>query len=149
MKTNIKVTRGTKGEIKKAIVTKAFLRKANQYGTSEYYELQAFRKDNPNVEISTRNINSNKKTYANHTYKHMEQFIKTQPNAKENLAEMKRIREASAIHAKPYNVVLNWFLERFENTYEYKLYFKNDNNEKENTEQEKVTENTAMISAVA
>ena len=58
--------------------------------------------------------NPNQKTRRNMTFKNMEEYIKTQPNAKELEEEFKTIKQRSKIQKSPYQYVLSWFEAKFE-----------------------------------
>ena len=63
--------------------------------------------------------NPNKKTYKNMTYANMETYIMAQANAKELMDEFYRQRKLASISKNPYKYVLNWFIEKFQDSDEY------------------------------
>ncbi|MBR6405898.1 MAG: hypothetical protein IKS18_06885 [Lachnospiraceae bacterium] len=108
----------------KAMVTKAFAKKAVIFGTEEYKLWKAYREDFPNAKMITKNIKKNpdKRTNKNLTYENMAAYIKVSGNA-EQLMELKRQIEMSKIQVNPYRAVLAWFLKTFEGYDSYKKYF--------------------------
>ena len=101
---------------KTAQVTKAFEKKACIFGTEEFKLWREYKKEFPNAKMVTKSINKNpnQKTRRNMTFKNMEEYIKTQPNAKELEEEFKTIKQRSKIQKSPYQYVLDWFEKKFE-----------------------------------
>ena len=99
-----------------AQVTKAFEKKACIFGTEEFKLWREYKKEFPNAKMVTKSINKNpnQKTRRNMTFKNMEEYIKTQPNAKELEEEFKTIKQRSKIQKSPYQYVLSWFEAQFE-----------------------------------
>ena len=99
-----------------AQVTKAFEKKACIFGTEEFKLWREYKKEFPNAKMVTKSINKNpnQKTRRNMTFKNMEEYIKTQPNAKELEEEFKTIKQRSKIQKSPYQYVLSWFEAKFE-----------------------------------
>ena len=99
-----------------AQVTKAFQKNAVIFGTEEFKLWREYLTYFPNAKMQTKSIkkNPNQKNRRNMTYKNMEAFIKTQPNAKELKAEYDTIKERSKIQTSPYQYVLSWFEGKFE-----------------------------------
>ena len=99
-----------------ARVTKAFEKKACIFGTEEFKLWREYKKEFPNAKMVTKSINKNpnQKTRRNMTFKNMEEYIKTQPNAKELEEEFKTIKQRSKIQKSPYQYVLSWFEAQFE-----------------------------------
>lgn len=99
-----------------AQVTKAFEKKACIFGTEEFKLWREYKKEFPNAQMVTKSIkkNPNQKTRRNMTFKNMEEYIKTQPNAKELEEEFKTIKQRSKIQKSPYQYVLSWFEAKFE-----------------------------------
>lgn len=100
---------------KTALVTKTFKKNACIFGTDEFKLWREYKKEFPDAVMTTKDIKKNpdKKTRRNMTYKNMEAFIKTQPNAKELKAEYDTIKERSKIQTSPYQYVLSWFEGKF------------------------------------
>lgn len=99
-----------------AQVTKAFEKKACIFGTEEFKLWREYKKEFPNAKMVTKSINKNpnQKTHRNMTFKNMEEYIKTQPNAKELEEEFKTTKQRSKIQKSPYQYVLSWFEAQFE-----------------------------------
>ena len=99
-----------------AQVTKAFEKKACIFGTEEFKLWREYKKEFPKAKMVTKSIkkNPNQKTRRNMTFKNMEEYIKTQPNAKELEEEFKTIKQRSKIQKSPYQYVLSWFEAKFE-----------------------------------
>ena len=57
--------------------------------------------------------NPDQKNRRNMTFANMVEFIKTQPNAKELMAEYEIIQKRSKIQKSPYQYVLSWFEGKF------------------------------------
>ena len=106
---------------KQAQVTKAFQKQAVIFGTEEYKLWREYKKDFPEAQMVVKKIakNPNKKTYKNMTYANMETYIMQQPNAKELMDEFYRQRKLASISKNPYKYVLNWFIEKFQDSDEY------------------------------
>ena len=99
-----------------AQVTKAFEKKACIFGTEEFKRWREYKAMFPNAQMVTKSINKNpnQKTRRNMTFKNMEAYIATQPNAKELEEEFKTIKKRSKIQKSPYQYVLSWFEAQFE-----------------------------------
>ena len=99
-----------------AQVTKAFEKKACIFGTEEFKRWREYKAMFPNAQMVTKSIkkNPNQKNRRNMTFKNMEEYIKTQPNAKELEEEFKTIKKRSKIQKSPYQYVLSWFEAQFE-----------------------------------
>lgn len=99
-----------------AQVTKAFEKKACIFGTEEFKLWREYKKEFPKAKMVTKSIKKNpdQKTRRNMTFKNMEEYIKTQPNAKELEEEFKTIKQRSKIQKSPYQYVLSWFEAKFE-----------------------------------
>ena len=102
----------------KAVVTKMFMKKAMIFGTDEYRLLKEFKKENPNVEVTTKNIkkNPNKQSYKNLTYTNMRKYISTLENSEVELSAFETQIKRSSICKSPYKTVMNWFINRYRNT---------------------------------
>lgn len=99
-----------------ALVTKAFEKKACIFGTEEFKRWREYKALFHKAQMVTKSIkkNPNQKTRRNMTFKNMEEYIKTQPNAKELEEEFKTIKQSSKIQKSPYQYVLSWFEAKFE-----------------------------------
>ena len=101
---------------KTAQVTKAFEKKACIFGTDEFKLWREYKAIFPDAQMTTKSIKKNpdQKTRRNMTFANMKEFIKTQPNAKELMAEYETIQKRSKIQKSPYQYVLSWFEGKFE-----------------------------------
>ena len=99
-----------------AQVTKAFEKKACIFGTEEFKLWREYKAMFRNAKMVTKSINKNpnQKNRRNMTFKNMEEYIQTQPNAKELEEEFKTIKKRSKIQKSPYQYVLSWFEAKFE-----------------------------------
>ena len=99
-----------------AQVTKAFEKKACIFGTEEFKLWREYKAMFPNAKMVTKSINKNpnQKNRRNMTFKNMEEYIQTRPNAKELEEEFKTIKKRSKIQKSPYQYVLSWFEAKFE-----------------------------------
>jgi len=99
-----------------ALVTKSFMKNACIFGTDEFKTWRAYKKEFPDAVMTTKSIKKNpdKKTRRNLTFKNMVEYMKTQKNSEELLAEFETIKSRSKIQASPYQYVLSWFEAKFE-----------------------------------
>ncbi|MBE7015219.1 MAG: hypothetical protein E7417_00105 [Ruminococcaceae bacterium] len=115
----IRIERNANGKVEAGIVTKAFLKRADVFGTDEYIAVQRFYEMHPNATIKTKSIRKNpdKETNKNLTYANMELFIKTiacdEKEMNKLLEEMSKIKNISQIQKRPYKYVLDWFKATF------------------------------------
>ena len=81
----------------------------------EYDELCALVEKHPNfdVKIKTASETATKKMYGNLTFDKMREYIKTQPNSEENLAEMEMVIEIAEAKNAKYPLTKKWFLAKF------------------------------------
>ena len=128
-----------------AQVTKAFEKKACIFGTEEFKLWREYKKEFPNAKMVTKSINKNpnQKTRRNMTFKNMEEYIKTQPNAKELEEEFKTIKQRSKIQKSPYQYVLSWFEAKFEGYNDLKQFMAEKEAERKAKEAEKAAEKAA------
>ena len=105
-------------------VSKKFNTLASQYGTPEYNDLQAVRRDYPGFKVVVvaprKATKGNKPSFKGLTYEYMEWYIiKYGPKEKEKkealLAEFELQKDIAGCHSKSkrYPVVKNWFLAKF------------------------------------
>ena len=116
-------------DVKAGLVTSAFLRKANVFGTPEFQMIEEFIRKYPKAEVKT--IRQSKTTPVREkkirpTYQQMYDFINTQDNSESYFSEMDKIRKMAAISGNAYNTVVKWFNNTFENTADYKMVFIGD-----------------------
>lgn len=99
------------------VMTKAFAKEANTYGTQEYKTLVALLSDLQGYTASIKSIarNKSKKTYAGLTYENMEKYISAvdPQNKDKKLAEFDRIRELAEAQNAKYAFVKKWFLQNY------------------------------------
>lgn len=104
---------------KEAQVTKAFEKKACEFGTEEFKLWREYKAVFPNAQMVTKTIKKNpdQKTRRNMTYDNMKEYINTLAEAetkKAVLAEFETIKKRSKIQKSPYQYVLSWFEAKFE-----------------------------------
>lgn len=124
--TNFKMNRVNANRVE-VIVTKAFEKKANYFGTPEYEQWCKIIEREPNAVMVTKNIKKNpdKKSFLNLTYEHMQGYLAEQENSEELIKEFKKQRSLSKIQTSPYLFMVAWFEQKFENYDNYKEYFEN------------------------
>lgn len=107
-----------------ARVTKAFMKRANIFGTDEFKLWREYKAEFPNAVMTTKKIKKNpdKKTTRNMTYDNMEEFLSTLPNSKELLDELEIIKKRSLVQKSPYHYVLDWFSETVEGYDDFKKF---------------------------
>lgn len=81
----------------------------------EYEALSTLVQNHPTfaVKIKTASETATKKMYGNLTFDKMREYIKTQPNSEENLAEMEMVIEIAAAKNAKYPLTKKWFLAKF------------------------------------
>ena len=105
-------------------VSKAFLKKASVYGSSEYFALKEVRSSEPTFTVKEITIkkNASKKTYGSLTFEAMIAHIKlveTDEEEKEKvLDELKEIRAYSKSRGSSYPIVKKWFLNKYKESYD-------------------------------
>lgn len=102
---------------KQIVVSKAFLAKASQLGTSEFETVRKLMEMLPRykfVQKESIKKNPNKKTYRNLTYDNMKKYIEAnEKNPVAMLAEFQNVKAKSCIQSSPYAYVKKWFLEQY------------------------------------
>ena len=108
----------------KLVCTKKFYKKAQYFGTKEYYELREALHATADIDrnewtVEPRSINKNpeKNTYKNLTYKNMESYIETLESTEmieAAKAAYKIARTRSKIQKSPYKWMVGWFTTNFE-----------------------------------
>ena len=128
-----------------ALVTKAFEKKACIFGTEEFKRWREYKALFPKAQMVTKSIkkNPNQKTRRNMTFKNMEEYIKTQPNAKELEEEFKTIKQRSKIQKSPYQYVLSWFEAKFDGYNDLDQFMAEKEAERKTKEAEKAAEKAA------
>ena len=101
---------------KTALVTKTFQKNAVVFGTEEFKLWREYLTYFPGAKMTTKDIkkNPNKKTRRNLTFANMVEYMKTQENSEDLLAEFETIKSRSKIQASPYQYVLSWFEAKFD-----------------------------------
>ena len=99
-----------------AQVTKSFQKNACIFGTEEFKLWREYLTYFPKAKMQTKSIKKNpdKKTRRNLTFKNMVEYMKTQENSEDLLAEFETIKSRSKIQKSPYQYVLSWFEAKFE-----------------------------------
>ena len=107
-------------------VTKEFAKNARIFGTAEYKLWKAIKADCPEAEMVLKSIkkNPNKKNDTkNMTYERMAIYIREQDDAATLMVEFKKQISLSKVQNNPYRCVLAWFIQKFENYDDYKIFF--------------------------
>ena len=107
-------------------VTKEFAKNARIFGTAEYKLWKAIKADCPAAEMVMKSIkkNPNKKNDTkNMTYERMAIYIREQDDAATLMVEFKKQISLSKVQNNPYRCVLAWFIQKFENYDDYKIFF--------------------------
>ena len=123
-----------------ARVTKAFAKNACIFGTEEFKCWRKYKAIYPNAKMEVRTIKKNpdKKTRRNMTYANMEAFIGTLDNGKELLEKFTTIRKRSLIQKSPYQYVLDWFENTFENEIAMKDFMQQKEEERTQMKEDKI-----------
>ena len=102
----------TVNAIEKTItVSRSFYKKASNYGTNEYKELRKAVRYNHDFTIEFKKVQ--KKTYNGLDFSRMADYIKTQPNSDERLAEFEEIKTIASAKGSLYPLTKKWFLETY------------------------------------
>jgi len=102
-------------------VTKAFYKKAEEYGSAECMKLIEIEKMFPTMKIE---VYAPKRKSSPITYEMMELFIRIMPDAEKNYTEYLRVKKMSNAYKSPYKFVSDWFTKTF--PYHAELTAKND-----------------------
>lgn len=123
-----------------ARVTKAFEKNACIFGTDEFKLWREYKAIYPKAKMEVRTIKKNpdKKTRRNMTYANMEAFIGTLDNGKELLEKFTTIRKRSLIQKSPYQYVLDWFENTFENEIAMKDFMQQKEEERTQMKEDKI-----------
>lgn len=107
-------------------VTKAFMKKAENFGSAEYKQMMEIKSDAilSTYRIVVRNIKKNpeKESYRNLTYKNMETYISTLNLSTIYMAEYEVAKQRSKIQKSPYKYMVKWFVETFPNYKEAEIF---------------------------
>lgn len=90
--------------------SKSALKKASNPASAEYKELTAKMALHPTFKVVEKEANPNKNTYKDMDFKFMRNYINTQSNAKELMAEFET---AIVLSGGKYPLVKKWFLDTF------------------------------------
>ena len=124
---------------KKVLVTKDFLIKGSQYGMAQFELYEKLKETYPgfSIEVAKLRHNTGKQTYANLTYKRMEDFMQGHETDPQKLlevqAEYRELRELLAGKKGAYVQVKRWFLDK------YKDELKRIRDEEESTKHAQIT----------
>lgn len=91
-------------------VTKAYLKKAETYGTPECNSLNEMMEQFPGMKIE---IHKKSRTNNAISYEMMEGFIRIMPQAEWRMKEYQRIKQVSLAYKSPYKFVCAWFEKQF------------------------------------
>ena len=92
------------------VMTKAYYKKACVFGTDEYYALRKAKAENEGFEVAFKCDLAKKETYGGLSFKTMEAYIKTQPNAEARLMEYGVVKQIAEIKGGKYPLTKKWFL---------------------------------------
>lgn len=97
---------------KKILVSKAFLKRANVFGTEEFGMLENARSAYPDFQVVPRSITKSKtvRPHLKLSYAYMERYIVTHEKAKERMEEYKKIRFKADCQSKAFSKVKEWFV---------------------------------------
>ena len=107
-------------------VTKEFAKNARIFGTAEYKLWKEIKADCPAAEMVLKSIKKNpdkKNDTKNMTYERMAIYIREQDDAATLMVEFKKQISLSKVQTNPYRCVLAWFIQKFENYDDYKIFF--------------------------
>ena len=90
--------------------SKSALKKASNPASEEYKELTAKMAAHPTFKVVEKEPNNHKKTYEGLNFKTMRDYISTQPNADELMAEFEAVKKMAD---GKYGLVKKWFLDTF------------------------------------
>lgn len=90
--------------------SKSALKKAGNPATAEYKELISKIAAHPTFKVAEKEQNPKKNTYEGLSFQMMQDYIKTQSNAEELMAEFEAVKKLSD---GKYPLVKKWFLETF------------------------------------
>ena len=93
-------------------VSKAFLKRADLYGTSESITLEKVRAAYPEFEVIGRSIakSNTKRPYLRVSYAYMERYIASHANSDTRMKEYQEMRFRAECHEVPFSEVKKWFI---------------------------------------
>jgi hypothetical protein len=97
---------------KTILVSKAFLKRANLFGTEESKMLEDARSAYSDFKVVPRSITKSKtvRPHLKLSYAYMERYIATHEKAKERMEEYKEIRFKADCQSKAFSKVKEWFV---------------------------------------
>ena len=113
-------------------LTKKFAKAAQKFGSDEYNDLQAARRDNPTfkIVIVSRKTNTKVDTYKGLTYEYMENYIKKHDDAQMSIMNEYLTLRGKSDEAKEklltphsYNEMKKWFLKKFSEIDEFRAKY--------------------------
>ena len=123
------------------LMSKQFATAASKYGTPEYMDLQAARRDYPNYKVVVKSTSRTNSGFKGLTYDYMENYIKSHGTEEEQTENFKaynnkRLDVKCLASAKAYKEVKKWFLKKYPEVAEFgeKKPTANNNSENESTE---------------
>lgn len=127
-----------------ARVTKAFMKRANIFGTDEFKLWREYKVAFPNATMTTKSIKKNpdKKTTRNLTYPNMKEFLSTLPDGDKLCKELEIMKKRSRVQTCPYRFVLDWFLATVEGYDDFKKFVAQKEAENKQSETETATKET-------
>ena len=119
-----------------AQVTKAFQKQAHIFGTAEFKQWREYLDTFPEAKMTTKSITKNpdRKTNRNLTYKNMEKFLRTLPDADNLLKHFEVIKTRSCTQNSPYRFVLEWFEEKVSHYDSYASFIESVEEERQSAE---------------
>ena len=97
------------GKNEALVMTKAFYKKACEFGSDEYYMLRKAQAENEGFEVAFQYQVSDKKTHKGLNFKRMAEYIKTQPNADERMMEFEVVKKIAKAKGAMYPLTKEWF----------------------------------------
>ena len=100
------------------LMSKKFAAAASKYGTAEYMDLQAARRDYPSYKVVVKNTSRTNSGFKGLTYEYMEKYIKSHGTKEEKTEKLnaynnKRLNVECLASAAAYREVKKWFLEQY------------------------------------
>lgn len=94
------------------LVSKAFLKRADLFGTDEFKLLEEARSAYPDFKVVPRSIAKSDKVrpHLRLSYERMEKYISTHDHAKERMREYEEIRFKAECQSKTFSKVVEWFM---------------------------------------
>ena len=119
------------------VLSKAFERKANEYGSAEYVLLNNLMKDFPGYTIEIDASTSNKETYSTLNYDKMEKYIREyckqcgeeKKTIEKKVIELKKVIDLARLKPGSYGYTKAWFLKKYPSYKEMDIPGAKDNDE--------------------